>query len=152
MKRLYYAIRSIFIWTISIIHFFPICTALVLLGIFIDPRKNDRPQRWLFRNILRVAGVDFELKCSPGFDSERTSFFVCNHIDIWDAFIIYSAIPQFVRGLENESHFRVPAYGWMMRRFGNIPVPPEGNLSSYKKMMKMTKESLDSGISLIVFA
>jgi 1-acyl-sn-glycerol-3-phosphate acyltransferase len=152
MKRLYYAIRSIIIWTISIIHFFPVCTALVLLGIFIDPRKNDGPQRWLFRNILRVAGVDFEVKRSPGFDSERTSFFVCNHIDIWDAFIIYSAIPQFVRGLENESHFRVPAYGWMMRRFGNIPVPPEGNLSAYKKMMKMTKESLESGISLIVFA
>jgi 1-acyl-sn-glycerol-3-phosphate acyltransferase len=31
-------------------------------------------------------------------------------------------------------------------------VPPEGNLSVYKKMLKLTKESLDSGISLIVFA
>jgi 1-acyl-sn-glycerol-3-phosphate acyltransferase len=152
MKKAYIVIRSILIWTISVIHFFPLCSALVLLGIFIDPRKNDRPQRWLFRNILRVAGVDFEVKYAPGFDSRRTSFFVCNHIDIWDAFIIYSAIPQFVRGLENESHFKVPAYGWMMKRFGNIPVPPEGNLSAYKKMMKMTKGALESGISLIVFA
>jgi 1-acyl-sn-glycerol-3-phosphate acyltransferase len=152
MKNAYIIIRSILIWALSIIHFFPICTALVLMGIFIDPRKNDRPQRWLFRNILRVTGVDFEVMHSPGFDSRRTSFFVCNHIDIWDAFIIYSAIPQFVRGLENESHFKVPAYGWMMKRFGNIPVPPEGNLSAYKKMMKLTKGALASGISLIVFA
>jgi len=152
MKKLYYAIRSILIWAISIIHFFPICTALVLLGIFVDPHKNERPQRWLFRNILRVAGVAFAVKRAPGFDSRRTSFFVCNHIDIWDAFIIYSAIPQFVRGLENESHFRVPAYGWMMKRFGNIPVPPEGKLALYKKMMKLTKAALARGISLIVFA
>ncbi len=152
MKKLYYIARSIFIWTVSIIHFFPICTVLVLLGIFIDPRKNDRPQRWLFRNILRVAGVDLAVKYSPGLDRRRTSFFVCNHIDIWDAFIIYSAIPQFVRGLENESHFSVPAYGWMMKQFGNIPVPPEGNLSAYKKMLKMARGALDRGISLIVFA
>ncbi|MBO0720807.1 MAG: 1-acyl-sn-glycerol-3-phosphate acyltransferase [Blastocatellia bacterium] len=152
MKRLYLVIRSILIWAVSIIHFFPLCTALVLLGIFVDPRKNDRPQRWLFRNILRVAGVALAVKRSPGFDSQRTSFFVCNHIDLWDAFIIYSAIPQFVRGLENESHFRVPAYGWMMKRFGNIPVPSEGNLARYKKMMRMAKDALDRGISLIVFA
>jgi 1-acyl-sn-glycerol-3-phosphate acyltransferase len=152
IQKTYYGARSVILWLASLAFFFPVCSFLVLLGAFIDPRKNDRPQRWLFRNILRVAGVNFEVKYSPGFDPERTSFFVCNHIDIWDAFIIYSAIPQFVRGLEHESHFKVPAYGWMMRRFGNIPVPPEGNLAKYKQMMKLTKETLDKGVSLIVFA
>lgn len=152
LSRSWYVVRTIVIWIASIIHFFPLCTILVLMAIFFDPRNNDRPQRWLFRNILRVAGVDFEVKFSPGFDRTRTSFFVCNHVDIWDAFIIYSAIPQFVRGLEHESHFKVPAYGWMMKRFGNIPVPPEGNLAKYKQMMKLTRESLDKGVSLIVFA
>lgn len=151
-QKTYYVLRSIVVWIISILHFFPICSALVLMGAFVDPRKNDRPQRWLFRNILRVAGVGFEVKFSPGFDRTRTSFFICNHVDLWDAFIIYSAIPQFVRGLEHESHFKIPAYGWMMRRFGNVPVPPEGNLAKYKQMMKLTRERLDSGVSLIVFA
>ncbi len=152
IRKSYYVVRSIILWIASIVHFFPICSFLVLLGAVVDPRRNDRPQRWLFRNILRVAGVDFAVKYSPGFDRERTSLFVCNHIDLWDAFIIYSAIPQFVRGLEHESHFKIPAYGWMMRRFGNVPVPPEGNLSAYKKMMKLTREALDKGVSLIVFA
>jgi 1-acyl-sn-glycerol-3-phosphate acyltransferase len=152
ISKAYYALRSVFVWLACFAFFFPVCSFLVLLGAFIDPRKNDGPQRWLFRNILRVAGVDFEARYSPGFDRERAGFFVCNHIDIWDAFIIYSAIPQFVRGLEHESHFKVPAYGWMMRRFGNIPVPPEGNLAKYKQMMKLTRETLDKGVSLIVFA
>jgi 1-acyl-sn-glycerol-3-phosphate acyltransferase len=151
-KKAYYAIRSIVIWILSVAFFFPVCSFLVLLGYFVDPRKNDKPQRWLFRNIMRVAGVDLEVRYAPGFDRQRTSFFVCNHIDIWDAFIIYSAIPQFVRGLEHESHFKVPAYGWMMRRFGNVPVPPEGNLAKYKQMMRLTRETLDKGVSLIVFA
>lgn len=150
--KAYHALRSIFLWLVSIAHFFPVCSLLVLMGVVIDPRKNDKPQRWLFRNILRLAGVDFEVHYAPGFDRQRTSFFICNHIDLWDAFIIYSAIPQFVRGLEHESHFKIPAYGWMMRRFGNVPVPPEGNLAKYKQMMKLTRERLDSGVSLIVFA
>lgn len=152
LSKTYYVIRTVLLWMISIAHFFPVCSVLVLMGIVIDPRKNDKPQRWLFRNILRLAGVDFEVKYAPGFDRQRTSFFISNHIDLWDAFIIYSAIPQFVRGLEHESHFKIPAYGWMMRRFGNVPVPPEGNLAKYKQMMKLTKERLDSGVSLIVFA
>ncbi len=152
LQKLYYVLRSIFFWIVSIIHFFPVCSTLVLMGYFIDPRRNDKPQRWLFRNILRLAGVKFEVKYAPGFDRTRTSFFICNHVDLWDAFIIYSAIPQFVRGLEHESHFKIPAYGWMMRRFGNVPVPPEGNLAKYKQMMKLTRERLDSGVSLIVFA
>ena len=148
----YYVVRTLLIWVMSILHFFPLCSLLVLMGAVIDPRRNDRPQRWLFRNILRVAGVGFEVRYEPGFDRTRTGFFVSNHIDLWDAFIIYSAIPQFVRGLEHESHFKIPAYGWMMKRFGNVPVPPEGNLSSYKQMMRMTRAALDRGVSLIVFA
>lgn len=151
-SKSYYAVRSIFVWIVSVVHFFPVCSLLVLMGAVVDPRKNDGPQRWLFRNILRLAGVDFEVRYSPGFDRQRTGFFICNHVDLWDAFIIYSAIPQFVRGLEHESHFKIPAYGWMMRRFGNVPVPPEGNLAKYKQMMKLTRERLDSGVSLIVFA
>jgi 1-acyl-sn-glycerol-3-phosphate acyltransferase len=152
MKKVYLALRSIVLWIASGLHFFIVCTFLVGLAVFVDPRKNDRPQRWFFRNILRLAGVGFEVRYAEGFDRARTSFFVCNHINIFDAFVIYSAIPQFVRGLELESHFKVPAYGWMMKRFGNVPVPLNPNPSEYKKMLKLTKSALDSGVSLIVFA
>jgi 1-acyl-sn-glycerol-3-phosphate acyltransferase len=152
LRDIYLTFRSLFFWTLSIIHFFTVCTFLVLLGMIVDPRKNDRPQRWFFRNILRLAGVGFEVHYAPGFDRTRTSIFVCNHVNIFDAFVIYSAIPQFVRGLELESHFKVPAYGWMMKRFGNVPVPLDNSPSGFKRMMRRAKEALDSGVSLIVFA
>ena len=152
LKRAYLILRSIVLWTISGIHFFTICTLLVVVGIFIDPRRNDRPQRWFFRNILRLAGVAFDVKYAPGFDRTRTGFFVCNHINIFDAFVIYSAIPQFVRGLELDSHFKIPAYGWMMKRFGNIPVSSNSSPAEYKRLLKQTRQALDNGVSLIVFA
>lgn len=151
MRKLYLYLRCGALWLLSALYFFPVCTALVILGIFIDPRKNDRPQRVFFRNILRVAGVGFEVKRAAGFDPKRTSVFLCNHVNLFDAFAIYSAIPQFVRGWELESHFQIPAYGWMMGRFGNIPVPEHPTAADYRKLLRRTKAALDDGVSVIVF-
>jgi 1-acyl-sn-glycerol-3-phosphate acyltransferase len=152
MKKAYLTVRSLVLWAISGIHFGVVCTFLVGLGIFIDPRKNDWPQRAFFRNILRFAGVKFEVKKSPGFDPTRTSIFISNHVNIFDAFVIYSAIPQFVRGFELESHFRYPIYGWMMGRFGNVPVPYVPSRKGFEIMNERAKRALDSGVSLIAFA
>jgi 1-acyl-sn-glycerol-3-phosphate acyltransferase len=152
MRKMYLAARSALLWAASGFHFAVVCSFLVFLGIFIDPRRNDWPQRAFFRNILRVAGVKFEVRRSPGFDPNPTSIFVCNHVNIFDPFVIYSAIPQFVRGFELESHFNVPIYGWMMGRFGNIPVPGNPSREGLEIMTSRAKEAIDSGISLIAFA
>jgi len=151
MRKIYLTIRALFLWAVSGIHFAVVCTLLIFLAIFIDPRKNDWPQRLFFRNILRLIGVQFEVHCSAGFDPQRTSIFVSNHVNIFDPFVVYSAIPQFFRGFELESHFKIPIYGWMMGRFGNIPVPDAPSRESLEIMTKRAKAALDSGVSLIVF-
>ena len=66
--------------------------------------------------------------------------------------MIYSAIPQFLRGFELESHFKIPVYGWMMGRFGNIPVPDAPSREGLETMRERAKAAFDSGISLIAFA
>jgi len=151
MRKLWLTIRSLVLWAVSGIHFAVVCTFLVLLGIFVDPRKNDWPQRAFFRNILRLAGVKFEVRRAPGFDAKRTSIFICNHVNLFDPFVIYSAIPQFLRGFELESHFHYPIYGWMMGRFGNIPVPDIPTREGLETMTARAKAALDSGVSLIAF-
>ena len=153
MRKAWLTLRSLVLWAVSGVHFGVVCTFLVVLGIFVDPRKNDWPQRAFFRNILRLAGVGFEVRRAPGFDPARTSIFICNHVNIFDPFVIYSAIPQFVRGFELESHFKIPIYGWMMGRFGqNVPVPDVRSREGLQIMTDRAKAALDSGISLIAFA
>lgn len=152
MKQVWLMLRSAILWAISGVHFAIVGTCLVLLGIVVDPRKNDWPQRVFFRNILRFAGVRFEVRRSPEFDPKRTSIFICNHVNIFDPFVVYSAIPQFVRGFELESHFKVPIYGWMMGRFGNVPVPDARSREGLERMTRKAKDALDSGVSLIAFA
>src|SRR5579871_922943 len=149
--RLGARVRSWWHWFLSAAFFFPVCCFLILLGIFIDPRKNDGPQRWLCRVTMRAAGAKLIVKRAPGFDPARTVFFLSNHVNLFDPFVLYATIPQFFRGLELESHFRIPVYGWMMKRFGNIPVPDVNRPSDLKRMWRLTRAALDSGVSLAVF-
>ena len=141
MKKAWLAARSLVLWAASGIHFAVIGTALVFLGLLVDPRKNDRPQRIFFRNILRVAGAKFEVRRAAGFDPKPTSIFICNHVNIFDPFVIYSAIPQFVRGFELESHFKLPIYGWMMGWFGNVAVPDAPTRESLEIMTRDRKST-----------
>jgi 1-acyl-sn-glycerol-3-phosphate acyltransferase len=100
MKGALLALRSVFLWSLSILHFFIAAPTLVFLAIFLDPRKHDWLQRGFCRRIAFVSGARVEVRRSPGFDPDRTSFFMVNHVNLFDPFILYCAIPQLVRGWE----------------------------------------------------
>ena len=151
MKKAWFALRSIFLWIVSGLHFFLVVPVLVFLSIFLDPRKNDGLQRGLCRRIAFLSGAKVEVRRGPGFDPHRTCFFFVNHVNLFDPFMLYCAIPQFVRGWELESHFKIPAYGWLMKRFGNVPVPDVRRPSDLKRMWRLTQAAIDSGTSLVIF-
>jgi 1-acyl-sn-glycerol-3-phosphate acyltransferase len=151
LRRAWAMARSAYRWFLAAAYFFPVCSFLVLLGIFVDPRKNDGAQRMLCRTTMKAAGAKIVVRRSPGFDPSRTCFLLVNHVNLFDPFVLYATIPQFFRGLELESHFRIPVYGWMMKRFGNVPVPDVNRPSDLKRMWRLTRAALDSGVSLAVF-
>jgi 1-acyl-sn-glycerol-3-phosphate acyltransferase len=133
------------------LHFFVAAPTLVFLGIFLDPRKHDWLQRTFCRRIAFLSGARVEVIRSPGFHPDRTCFFMVNHVNLFDPFLLYCAIPQYVRGWELESHFKIPAYGWLMKRFGNVPVPDVRRSSDLKRMWRLTQDAVDGGTSLIIF-
>lgn len=151
MKRAWLALRSAILWGLSIAHFFIAAPMLVFLNIFLDMRKHDWLQRGFCRRIAYLSGARVEVRRSSGFDPHRTSFFMVNHVNLFDPFILYCAIPQLVRGWELESHFKIPAYGWLMKRFGNVPVPDVRRPSDLKRMWRLTQDAINKGTSLIIF-
>jgi len=151
LRRAWVLVQSTFHWLLSAAYFFPVCAFLVLLGIFVDPRKNDGAQRMLCRVTMKLAGAKLVVRRASGFDPKRTCFLLVNHVNLFDPFVLYAAIPQFFRGLEFESHFRIPVYGWMMKRFGNVPVPDNNRPSDLKRMWRLTRAALDAGVSIAVF-
>ena len=151
MRRAWFVLRSALLWSVSLLHFGIAVPTLVGLAIFLDPKKHDWLQRAFCRRIVFFAGAKVRVQRSSGFDTDRTCFFVSNHVNLFDPFVLYCAIPQFVRGWELESHFKIPIYGWLMRRFGNVPVPDVRRPSDLKRMWRLTRDAIDGGTSLIVF-
>lgn len=151
LRRAWALTRSACHWFLSAAFFFPMCSFLLLLGMFVDHRKNDGAQRMLCRVTMKLAGARLVVRRSPGFDPHRTCFLIVNHVNLFDPFVLYATVPQFFRGLELESHFRIPVYGWMMKRFGNVPVPDENRPSDLKRMWRLTRAALDNEVSLAVF-
>jgi 1-acyl-sn-glycerol-3-phosphate acyltransferase len=151
MKRPWLTFRSVCLWIASLAHFFIVAPTLVFLAIFLDPRKHDWLQRGFCRRIAFFAGTKVEAQVAPGFDPKRTCIFMVNHVNLFDPFLLYCAIPQFVRGWELESHFKIPAYGWLMKRFGNVPVPDVRRPSDLKRMWRLTQDAIKGGTSLIIF-
>src|SRR5579863_4543277 len=151
MKRVWLSVRSFVLWTLTFLHFFLAAPVLVFLAIFLDPKKHDWLQRAFCRRIVFLAGSRVRAVRAPDFDPKRTCFFMVNHVNLFDPFFLYCAIPQYVRGWELESHFKIPAYGWLMKRFGNVPVPDVRRPSDLKRMWRLTQDAIDGGTSLIIF-
>ena len=151
MKRFWEILRSTFLWGMSWLHFLIAVPILIGLAVVLDPRKHDWLQRGLCKRIAFFSGAKVMLKASPGFDAQRTSIFMVNHVNLLDPFMLYCAVPQLVRGWELESHFRIPIYGWLMKRFGNVPVPDIRRPSDLKRMWRLTQDAVNGGTSLIIF-
>lgn len=151
MKRMWEVVRSALLWGISWLHFLIVVPVLIALAVVLDPRKHDGLQRGLCRRIAFFSGARVAVKRAPGFDEKRTCFFMVNHVNLFDPFILYCAIPQLVRGWELESHFKIPIYGWLMKRFGNVPVPDVRSPKELKRLWRLTQEAINSGVSLIIF-
>lgn len=152
MKNAWLAVRSAILLGLSGLFFAILVPTLVLITVLINPRKFDGAVKFFCRNLIRLAGARMSVQRSPGFDPKRTSFFIANHVNLFDPFVLCASIPQLVRGLELESHFKIPLYGILMKRFGNVPVPDVRRPSDLKKLWRETKAALDNGVSLIVFA
>ena len=151
MKGAWLKVRSVLLWAVTLLHFFVAAPTLVFLAIFLDPKKHDWLQRAFTRRIVFFSGAKVRGVLAPDFDPKRTCFFMSNHVNLFDPFFMYCVIPQYVRGWELESHFKIPAYGWLMKRFGNVPVPDVRRPSDLKRMWRMTQDAIDSGTSLIIF-
>jgi 1-acyl-sn-glycerol-3-phosphate acyltransferase len=152
MKNVWLSIRSVLFYCVAGLYFAISVPSLVFITLLVSPHKFDGVVRFFCRNLIRLAGARVTVQRSPGFDPQRTSFFIANHVNLFDPFLLCASIPQHVRGLELESHFKIPLYGILMKRFGNVPVPDVRRPSDLKKLWRETKAALDAGTSLIVFA
>jgi 1-acyl-sn-glycerol-3-phosphate acyltransferase len=122
MKKAYEVIRSAVLWTVSLLHFGAFAIILLALSLIFHHRRLDPLIKIYFRNIQFLSGMRVQYVHAPGYDQRRTTLFISNHVNLFDPFVLY-----------------------------NGPIPDKRSPAALKRTLRLTQESFDAGISLVIF-
>jgi 1-acyl-sn-glycerol-3-phosphate acyltransferase len=126
------ALFSLIVWLICFAWMFFICVCCMPVALLVPFHhwQNGFPAATLGM-VPRITCSRLKVTIDPRFDRNRVSVFVQNHVSMIDGLVTLASVPQAFCGVENEAHFAIPFYGWMMKLGGGIPVPkrPGGRLN-----------------------
>lgn len=110
-------------------------------------------QHWIkgaLRMMLGAFGVRVRLVGMERLSPDRAYLFIANHVSWMDHLILLSQLPQFLIGLEKKENFRIPIYGWAIRRWGQVYIDRE-NLDAAKDSCRAVGDSLREGTCVMLF-
>jgi len=122
MKRVFESLRSFVIWVIALPVFVLGCLVILLVALFYRGRRLEGLIKACCRLVLFASVVRLRVRGWENVEAGRRYVVMMNHVNILDPFVFYAAFPGPARGIEEESHFRWPFYGAVLRRIGMIPI------------------------------
>lgn len=135
-------LRSGLIWSVSVPHLAFWSGVVRWLAKTSDLRQTDRYLKLMSRALPALAGVRIQVRGGRSLDPGQAYVYVSNHVNIFDIFAIYQAVPQFTRALEHIDHFSWPFIGPLLTAAGQIPVDPNdrrATAAGLKKAAQMLK-------------
>jgi 1-acyl-sn-glycerol-3-phosphate acyltransferase len=145
------SLRSLALWSVGIPHLAAWAAFAVGASKLTDLRNIDPALKLMSRMVPALAGIRVEVVGREKIDPAATYVYVINHVNIFDMFVIYQAIPGCARALEHVDHFSWPIFGPFITAAGQIPVDPE-NARVTAKGLKRAVELLQGGTSIAVLA
>ena len=143
-------LKNVAIWTVSMTFFVPVATLMTLACATVGLDRSMPIQRFFAHWTVRLTGSSWRAVVHPDVDATRPCIFVHNHTNHFDFVLMHNATPHYKRGLELESHFRYPVYGWMMKTRGGIPVKP-GVRGQTPEILAGMRDALQSGHAILAF-
>ena len=116
-------VASLFIWPLAGGFLIAMLSILTILYRFVGPDRVQRLERFYTRAQLALTFNRRVHHVHPDVDPTTQYLFIQNHTSPLDHIALYPATPHLKQGIELESHFDYPFYGWFMKARGTIPVP-----------------------------
>jgi len=143
---------SAFLWGIGLFNFL-LWGIIILLISFIHTGKFfELLIKSMCKAVVFFAGIKVRVHGINNLDKNKQYIVMLNHVNMFDHFMLYSFLPLKLRGLEEESHFKWPIYGWVDKRIGNIPISRNNPLRAKKSLeraVKLIKERKDFSILIL---
>ncbi len=98
---------------------------------------------------FKLLFIKVEVIYEEAVDKDSIHIFMANHVSMFDIPLLLGFIPVDFFGIQAASHFKVPLYGWVLRKYGNFPIDRTNPRASYKTMMDAVNE-IKKGRNLLV--
>jgi 1-acyl-sn-glycerol-3-phosphate acyltransferase len=98
---------------------------------------------------FKALFIKVEVEGAENIDPEQTYLFMPNHVSMFDIPLVLGYIPVEFYGIQAASHFKMPLYGWVLKKYGNIPIDRSSPRASFRTMMNVV-EVLKKGTNILV--
>jgi len=140
---------SIWLWFTGSL-FFLISSLMLVVCLFVfPPKKTFKIARFLFTVLIRIMGIKLVVTGRENIESDKTYLIMGNHQSLFDLFVIPAAIPLCFVAVEAAYHFKLPVWGYLIRKWGCIPIQRD-NLKKAFTSLDTAKETLMSGMSIAI--
>ncbi|MBM3305156.1 MAG: 1-acyl-sn-glycerol-3-phosphate acyltransferase [Candidatus Aminicenantes bacterium] len=152
MRRWRAVLRSFALWTVAL-PVFAACCLLVLTAALIHRGKAlDTLIKASCRLVLMCCGIRVRTRGGGNMVPGRQYVVMMNHVNFFDPLVFYTGFPGLARGVEEESHFRWPLYGLVLRRIGMIPIARKDTaraIESLARASRLVGERPDHSIAIL---
>jgi len=142
---------SVALWAAGLAWLVPMMGTMTALSLVVPPEKTETLSRLYCRGQVALTGATWRADVDPTIDPATPYLFASNHVNLLDHATMYPATPHFKQGLELESHFRIPVYGWFMRRRGTIPVRRATDRLAQEELRQHMAAEIARGHSILAF-
>lgn len=142
---------SVGLWTAGLAWLVPMMGTMMTVGLVVHPSRTEWLSRLYCRGQVAMTGARWRAVVDPAVEPDRPYLFASNHVNLLDHVTMYCATPHFKQGLELESHFRIPVYGWFMKQRGTIPVKKRQGGGQQDELREHFRREIAQGHSILAF-
>ena len=134
------------------------CCATIFFGLltifasFVN-RKGDLPHKiagiWA-RSILALSPIEVTVKGLSNIDPDKSYIYMSNHQSNYDIPILLGHLPVQFRWLAKVELFRIPLFGYAMKRAGYICIDRSNQKAAFESL-KNAAEIVKNGVSVMIF-
>jgi len=117
--------------------------------ILFSPKTIYPAVRILARTQLLIMGVNVRILGLENVDQKHSYVVMGNHESLFDIFAFPAAFPMHLVAVEAAYHFSLPLWGYLTRKWGNIPIQRKNKAEAISALEK-AKQVSQSGTSIII--
>jgi len=143
------AIISAILWSLSICTFILLGSIYVLLTLPFGVRPLHPLVKWVCRVLLLSCGQVLSIEGRFPSTDQGPYIYMFNHGSLLDTFIIIAVLPEFTGAIGKAEQFKVPLWGWILRRWGAVPIQ-RNNIETAIHSLNKVQEAIEKGQSLLI--